>query len=408
MKKAFSIFFAAALVSAGGSSLAVSDSFSSEELANYFATQQDTVKKGQVLTRSEVYVSNDGKDKGNHVYINTDEGKRMELTYKGKIALTEDGQAIKSISPGGSLKYVQSVNDFTRRIELKSDANGTITRTYSVNGKETAYEPEGRKWLQQIMPELMATTGIGVEEKVREVYNRSGARGVLAEAEKVSSEQGKTRYINLLLEQPELKPADVKAVLEFSSKHINSDYERSKTLRKITKSTLVNKDVTAAYLNLTNSISSDYERGKALAYLIENTALNEDNVNKIVATTGKLSSDYEKNKVLKKLVEQPNYLKGGYSGSLQIINNFSSDYEKGKAITNILNSHKLANAQYQELLPVVSKISSDYEKSKVLRNIAPRIPADATALREQYVKATQTIGSEYETKKAMDALGNSR
>jgi hypothetical protein len=364
---------------------------------------QDTVKTKK-KGGQQVTVKSGGKSKGEHRYINVDNNKREELYYDGKIALTEDLKDIKSISPNGYLKYMRSVNNDTRRLEITSDAQGNLSHTYTENGKKMAYEPAGRAWLQQIMPDLMANTGIGVEELVKNTYQKAGAKGVLSEAEKVNSQHGKMRFINHLLQQPNLKPADVKQSLQFVDRHVNSDYERRKVLGSVSPANLSDKEVVSSYLQVSNKINSDYERRKALLHLLETPNLSNESMAMALEQAGKIASDYEKSKVLQQLAAKPDFIKNNYKPAFAIIDKISSDYEKSKSINFILKGQSLSHTQYKELLPVVSRIGSDYEKSKVLRNIAAAVPADATALREDVVKAANTIGSDYEKKKVMSAL----
>jgi hypothetical protein len=368
--------------------------------------QQDTVKAKKKNESVRIHVGGQGKDgkNGEQVYINTDDNRREELKRQGTVTLTDDLKDIKSISPNGYLKYMRSVNDDTKRIEITSDANGNLSRTYTENGKQVAYEPAGREWLQQVMPDLMANTGIGIAELVNDLYGKAGAKGVLAEAEKVGSSHAKARFVHYLFQQPDLKPADVKASLQFVDKHVSSDYERRKALGSVSASHLNNKDVVSTYLQVSGKINSDYERRKALLHLLETPALSNESMTMALEQTGRISSDYEKAKVLQQLAKKPAFIQQNYKPTFSIIDRFSSDYEKSKSINAIVKNHTLSQAQYTELLPVVSRINSDYEKSKVLRNIAVSIPADATALRAEVEKAANTIGSDYEKKKVMSAL----
>ncbi|SIR12342.1 hypothetical protein [Pontibacter lucknowensis] len=368
--------------------------------------QQDTVKAKKKNSNVRIQVGGKGKDgkDGEQVYINTDDNKREELKRQGTVTLTDDLKDIKSISPNGYLKYMRSVNDDTKRLEITSDANGNLTRTYSENGKKVAYEPAGREWLQQIMPDLMANTGIGIAELVNDLYSKAGAKGVLAEAEKAGSEHAKMRFVHHLYQQADLKSADVKQSLQFVDKHVTSDYERRKALGTVAAAHLKNKDVVSSYLQVSGKINSDYERRKALLHLLETPDLSKESMAMALEQTGKISSDYEKAKVLQQLAKQSDFIQYHYKPAFSIIDKFSSDYEKAKIINAVVKNHKLSQAQYKELLPVVSRISSDYEKGKVLRNIASAIPADNKDLRAEVEKAANTIGSDYEKNKVISAL----
>ncbi|MDX5421440.1 MAG: hypothetical protein LPK14_04245 [Hymenobacteraceae bacterium] len=402
MRKPSSPFLTAALVLATGLlgiASAGATPFAPETPA---LVAQDTTKAGK--RSSNVFISTGGKSKGNHVYINSDDNRREELKYNGDITLTDDFKNVKSISPKGYLRYVLTVNDDTKRLELESDASGNISRKYYENGKEIAYQPVGEQWLQQVMPDLIAKTGIGLEERVRAIYQKQGAKGVLAEAEKIEGEYGKQRMVNYLLQQPNLKPADANLALQHADKYLNSDYERSKMLRSVTHKQLEHTDLVTTYLQVSGKISSDYELRKVLTHLLQTPSLSQSALDKTAQATKSISSDYEKSKVLQQLTGNNNFMKGNYKAAFALLEDISSDYEKSKSIRRILSQHQLSARQQQELLPVVSQIGSDYEKSKALRSMAPQIPADATALREDYQKAARTISSDHEYRKAMEAL----
>lgn len=407
MRKTSTIFYAS--VAAGILSmldLRPAASTSLRILTGVEVMPEDTIKTKKKNENVRIQVGGKGKDgkDGEQVYINSNDNKREELKSKGTITLTDDLKDIKSISPNGYLRYMRSVNDHTRRLEISSDAKGNLSRTYSENGKQIAYEPAGKAWLQQIMPDLMANTGIGIAELVNNLYGKSGAKGVLAEAEKAGSDHARMRFVQHLYQQPNLNPTDVKLMLQFVDKHVTSDYERRKALGNVSASHLQNKDVAGSYLQVSDKINSDYERRKALLYLLETPNLSNESMAMALEQTGKISSDYEKAKVLQQLTKQPGFMQHHYKPAFSVIDKISSDYEKAKTINAVLKSHTLSQAQYKALLPVVSRMGSDYEKGKVLRNIAAAIPADAKELRAEVEKAANTMGSDYEKQKVLSAL----
>lgn len=368
----------------------------------YAQAQQDTIKTKKSSNRVHIVTGND--DKGKHSYININNGRNENLTYKGEVTLTDDFTSIKSISPGGYLKYSLSVDGDKKELELKSDTQGKLTRRYLVDGKEVAYAPAGEQWLQELMPGLIAKTGIGLEARVKDLYQKQGAKGVLAEADKVEGEHGKLKMVSYLLQQPNLKPADMGLALQRAGSYTSSDYELSKLLRNVPAAYLGKQELANAYLDAAGNVSSDYEKGKVLAHLLDTPNLNKQTADQALKVIGTVSSDYEKGKLVQKYISNKELLKNSYQGTFGLIGNFSSDYEKSKSIQSILNQHSLSTAQYQELLPVVRNIGSDYEKSKVLRAMAPKIPENATALRQDYEKVAKTISSDYEYRKVIEAL----
>ncbi|MFD2514927.1 hypothetical protein ACFSRY_13705 [Pontibacter locisalis] len=408
MKKALSLLFAATVFCTVGNAKMLpatphffgGASTVSLVLHNSYI-QQDTAKK-RVKNNTHLVSKNKNGDKGSYIYINN--GTHEEIKYNGTITLTNNNQDIKSITPDGYFRYEKKENGVARKLEIESDANGNLTRKYYEAGKQVAYEPAGKQWLQLVMPEIIIKTGIGLEAILQEAYKRNGAKGVLAEADKTESDGNKFKIIRYLLEQPNISANDVKLAIEYAGKNTNSDYELSKLLRETPSSYLAKDDVATAYLQASQEISSDYEMRKTLSHLLTVGELSNNATGMAIKSLSSIASDYEKSKVIQQLADQKNFLGDHYKATFNVINSISSDYEKGKSINNILNKQKLTEAQYQALFPIITSISSDYEKSKVLRNIAARIPANATALRDDYRKAAKTISSDYEYRKAIDAL----
>ncbi|WP_299824016.1 hypothetical protein [uncultured Pontibacter sp.] len=364
-------------------------------------TQQDTIKS-RVKNNTHVVTSNKNGNKGNYIYINN--GTHEEIKYNGDINLTEDFKDVKSISANGYLRYLKKGNGVNKKLEIQSDKNGKLTRKYYEGGKEVAYEPAGKKWLQLEMPTIIAKTGIGLEAMVQDIYKKGGAKAVLAEADKIDGGSSKLKIVSYLMAQPNLSAPDTKLALQHAAVASNSDYELGKLLKKVPAARLAKDDLAIAYLQAAQKISSDYEKGKVLSHFLATPHLSKNTAAAAVKTVNSISSDYEKSKIIQKMANQESFLTDNYKLTFGAINSISSDYEKSKSISSILNKQKLSEAQYQALFPVVSSISSDYEKSKVLRNMASRLPANATALREDYKKTAKTISSDYEYRKAIEAL----
>ena len=170
------------------------------------------------------------KGASNWIYRNN--GSATTLSYNGKIVFTEDDRDIKSISPGGFFKYSKTTFGNCREIQVLSDTGGNLRRRYFVGRTEEPYEPEGRKWLQEMLPGIIATTGIGAEERVQRIFAKSGVKGVLSEIGKLESDQVQSLYFSYLVAQPRLKDHDMRQILAQVNHTIGSDYEKGKLLRK--------------------------------------------------------------------------------------------------------------------------------------------------------------------------------
>ena len=68
-----------------------------------------------------------------------------------------------------------------------------------------------------------------------------------------------------------------------------------------------------------------------------------------------------------------------------------------------MEHNKLSNDSLGKVLNAVGRITSDYEKARVLSTVAHSYPLDG-ALRESYIKAANSIQSEFERNRALAAV----
>ena len=371
-------------------------------------------------------------------YVYSNNGTSVVLSYNGTITFTDDERDIKSISPGGFLKYSKTTFGNKREICIQSGSNGALNRKYFVGRSEEPYEPAGRLWLQETLPEIIATTGIGAEDRVKRIYAKSGVNGVLSEINKMENDRVQGIYFKYLVGLPSIKEKDLMVVLTHINRQLNSDYERSKLLRQVSPQYLRNDKITQEYVVAVNNMSSDYEKGKVLSHILEskilspasfsrilpavsyissdyeqakvlrqalvNPALPPQAQREVIVVLRTVSSDYEKNRVLQSLIANPKYVNENFEELLGTIKTMSSDYEKARALSTLIAKNKLTPQLYLQVLPVISEINSSYEKSKTLQSMKPALPMENTQVRAAYVKTAKTLSSDYEYRKVIHGL----
>lgn len=368
----------------------------------------------------------------------TSGGTSVELSYDGKITFTDDERDIKSISPGGFFRYSRTTFGNRREIYIQSNAEGLLTRRYFVGRTEEPYVPEGHKWLQEMLPEIIATSGIGAEDRIRRIYARAGTKGVLNQIEALENDYTKSIYYGYLFNQPTLKEADLRLTLTHLNEELDSDYEKSKLLRKISTSYLQNEKVTQAYLAAVSNIASDYEKARVLTYVLQNGKLSPGNFTVIIPATARISSDYEqakvlrtvlvnpavtpqvhkevirqlhtldsdyeKNRVLVQLLNNPKCVSSNFEEMMQAISRIDSDYEKARALNYLFTKQKLTVPNYLQVFPVISSINSNHDKSRTLQKVKTIMPADNAQVRAAYIRTAKSIDSEYEYRKVINGL----
>ena len=356
---------------------------------------------------------------------------RTSFSYKGKIALSDDEKSIQSISPNGFLEYKVG----KKSLYITSGSKGALSYIYKVNGREQAFEPEGKAFLASAVQDMI-NHGIGAEARVQRLYSQGGTNQVLGAIDKLKSDFVKSKYFKLLFTQQGLSSQAVAKSLEKVGTFMNSDFEISKTLKNTPDNFLKDENVSEAYLKSVKTMSSDFEKSKALKYLVANSNSSQILQNSILATQN-ISSDFEQAKVLKAILSQPNldnnhinyvleaskklssdfesakvltYVLGktqmnqeNFTNFLNASDGISSDFEKSKVFMSALSKEKLNQEGFKGLLDRVTKMSSDFEKSKVMVAIARQLPEGNDQLREAYFKSAKSISSDFEYGKVMRA-----
>lgn len=378
------------------------------------------------------------QQKGFSALVCDNNGSSTSLSYNGKISFTDDERDIKSITPGGFFKYSKTTFGNCREIHIMSATDGSLTRRYYVGRSQQPYEPAGRQWLQEMLPGIIATTGIGAEDRVQRLYAKSGLNGVLNQVAKIESDQVQSIYFSYLLTEPRLKENDLRHTLAHVNKYISSDYEKGKLLRKTGPHFLQNEKVTQDYLQTVATMSSDYEKGKVFTYLLQNGKLKPENVSQVLNSVSNISSsyeqakvlrqvvgnpalpthayksvinqtaafstDYEKTKILGLIMANPKFVESNFDDILKAIRSIRSDYDKSRALAYLVSKGKLTSDNYLQVFPVVADINSSYEKSRTLQKLKITMPTDNSQVRAAYARTARTIDSDYEYRRVMDGL----
>ena len=166
-------------------------------LQTLFAAGQDPAEPAQPTKPAinEVY------SKVNHektVWNHSNGLSNFNVEIRGKIDLTDDDKDIKSISADGYLEINKTVFGSKRTLIITPQGN-SLKREYYEGRTSMPFDPEGRKWMNEILPELVRTTTIGAEGRVSRFYKQGGVNAVLQEINRLESDYVKAHYANALM-----------------------------------------------------------------------------------------------------------------------------------------------------------------------------------------------------------------
>jgi beta-lactamase regulating signal transducer with metallopeptidase domain len=374
--------------------------------------------------------SSRGHSSGNFVWSRN--GEKLEANYRGEVEFTDDDQDVKSLTPGGWLR----IKDRGNTVEFRSDASGNIERRFWSGSREQPFEPEGRKWLQQVLPRFIRQTGIGARARVQRIYRTKGAPGVLAEVSLIEGSWAKRIYLSELLKTPGLDPRSVEQAFAQAGREIDSDFELASLL--ITADGLLTSDATRkAYLDAARTIDSDFEMRRVfssalkrgpltpsiLAGVLEtSTAIDSDfELASLLVDVAKLQpmdesvrapffkaldtvgSDFERRRVLTVVMKRTDVSPEATAAALTSATSIRSDFENASVLLEVVTSRSVEGPLRQPFFDALASIQSPFERGRVLQAVVKRTDAsDQTIL--EVIKATQQMSASFESAQVLLAV----
>ena len=245
---------------------------------------------------------------------------------------------MRRLSPGGVLRISDRGWFNGRSVEFRADASGRIERRYFVGNAERAFDPEGRQWLDEMLPRVIRQSGFAAPQRVARILRTDGPAGVLAEISRIESSYGKRVYFTELLKAASLDAAMRARVLTQAGREIDSDFELA-TLLIDGGDQLVSDDPTRrAYLDAARSIDSDFELHRVLSAALK------------IGTAS------------------PAMLPGLLDTSTAI----DSDFEEASLLIEVAKGRQLDEAVRPAFFKAVATIGSDFERHRVLTVVADR------------------------------------
>jgi beta-lactamase regulating signal transducer with metallopeptidase domain len=336
--------------------------------------------------------------------VKWDEGDcSYEIDARGDIKFNRDVTDIESISSGGSFTIEQEIGDNTRKLVVRPGSNGSLERTYSVNGDRREYDADARAWFAEALLVLERQTAFAADQRVPAILERSGVDGVLQEISLLGGDYARRRYYTKLLSLRKLDRAQVRRVVEQAGNSISSDYELAELLIAVAKQDGFGDDSHTAFVSATRTIQSDYERRRTLNALLNQDRLAPVTVQALLESASMIGSDYELAELLIDVSKRYAINEQTRPVYIKAVSSIKSDYEHRRVLSTIVASGGLTPDMNRALLEDAARIGSDYELAEFLIQMGKKGALDAST-RDAYFSAADKIKSDYEHRRAMTPL----
>ena len=342
----------------------------------------------------------DKESSGNWVW--SDNGRKVEVSYRGDIEFTDDDLDVKRLSPGGYLRIKDGGRFGTNNsIEFRADGNGATERHFWVDGRERPFEPEGRKWAAAVLPKFIRQSGIGAPARVTRIMKSGGATAVLAEISRLEGSFVRRIYFNELFKQPGLSSASIQQALTQAGREIDSDFELASLL--ISSNRLVNDDgARRAYLDAARTIESDFELRRVLASIVKAGPLNPAVAAGVLDVSGSIGSDFEQASLLAEFAaNQP--IDAVAAAYFKALSGVSSSFEHRRALNAVVKRGDLSEAARSAALESAATIDSDFELASFLLEFLKTTGVEKGE-RTPFFRALSSIASDFERGRVLQAL----
>jgi hypothetical protein len=316
---------------------------------------------------NSVSITSDSRD-NTHRYKSSNGFDNFNVEYRGKIEITDDDKDIKSMSDDGYLEISKTVFGSKRSIVIESQGNGKIKKEYYEGRKETAWEPGGKAWLAEILPEVVRTTTLCAESRVSRFFRQGGTNAVVNEMDKIESDYVRSAYANLLMKQS-VQEKDYAVIINKVAEKTDSDHYLTEFLKNHTNKFLQNKEATTALFSATRRMDSDHYKTVVIKEALKGQTASLENVKIILQAASQMESDHYVTEVLTSLLKQSNLTDGIIAEIINTTQSIESDHYKTVVLTGAMDKPGLSQISYTKVVESVKTIESDHYITVVLKNL---------------------------------------
>jgi len=337
-----------------------------------------------------------------HVHITTRNGwTSVSITIDGTVEFTDDDTDVKSLSPNGRFRLEDGGLLSKRVYEVKADAAGNLTRTYSVGWSTKPMDDEGRAWLARTLPQVIRDSGIGAGPRVARILRQGGPQAVLTEIGRIHSDGSKRVYLEQLFLQATLKPSDLKDAARLI-RSISSDGDKAQVIITVDANYFAT-DLRSYLFDAAESINSDGDKRRVLSDIVKKDGGSLETLASAARAARHISSDGDKAEVLIEMATPYRPAGGVDMAYFDAANSISSDGDHARVLSKMLASHGDDHNTLTRTLVSAQRISSDGDKARVLKEAVASYNEDAS-VRKAFFEAANSISSDGDHQQVLVSL----
>lgn len=318
--------------------------------------------KGQNRTKVTYKVSN-GVSKMSF----SKRGNDFDIEYEGDIEVNNTDTDIIGISRGGYIEITKAAFGSKRRIIIESDRSGNLTKEYYSGRRQIDYEPEGKEWLAELLPDIVRKTTIAAESRVNRIYRNGGITALTKEISSLQGDYVKTAYFNIILEES-LSESEVEQVVLSAGDEVNSDHYLTEILKNNHRKFTESNQLVNAYLQATSTVGSDHYKTEALKRLIQGSDITSERIQPLIDATRDINSDHYLSVIFKEILEE-----GSTNADLDLgplirgLNTMSSDHYQMVTLKRVIQMSSFNSQHAISVIQSMYAMGSDHYFSETAK-----------------------------------------
>jgi hypothetical protein len=337
-----------------------------------------------------------------HMEMTTRNGwTSLSVKVDGAIEFTDDDHDVKSLSPGGHFRVEEGTWLSGRAYDVKADSAGKLTKTYSVGWSAKPLDPEGRAWLERLLPQMIRDSAIGAGPRVIRILRQGGPQAVITEIGLIHSDGSKRIYLEQLFSQATLNTEQMKDAARLI-RGISSDGDKAQVLVTVDGKYFTG-ELRPYLFEAAKSISSDGDKRRVLSDIVKKDAGSTDTLVRVARAAKHISSDGDKAEVLIEMADSYRANDGLDMAYFEAVKSISSDGDHARVLSTILAAHGDDRDTLAWALRSAEKISSDGDKARVLKEAVSQY-SDDELVRKAFFDAANSISSDGDHQQVLVAL----
>jgi beta-lactamase regulating signal transducer with metallopeptidase domain len=309
-------------------------------------------------------------------------GCTVDLKADGRLTFNDDFTDIAALESGGFFRLDVTEQGVRRELNVES-RNGSLARTWRVNGREAPYDATAQAWFAAFLIDLDRRTAIGIDVRLPHLLRAGGVKAVLDETGLMASDYARGLYYTRLLKTAQLSTADVTRVLQQAAKLTKSDHYAHELIRAVAPRGLSDRAQRAAVTDVIDGMESDHYRAESIKMLVASGRPGAEELDLLVRMLPRMKSDHYKSEVMTQVLKGATLTPAQQALLVKSAVSIQSDHYAAEFLKTLAAAGAMAPDVRQAYFQAVRGIQGDHYASEVLRQLIRTqrpSPADVEAI----------------------------